>query len=47
MVERLNSHNYNSLNLEIVIFENESHYTCYPAAMSRGLIELFNNEDEK
>jgi hypothetical protein len=33
------------LKLETVIFEKETHVTCYPAAMSRGLVELFNNDD--
>lgn len=47
MVQQLNSRNYKNLKLEIVIFENESHFTCYPAAMSRGLIELFNNENDE
>ena len=45
MAERLNSHNYESLELTTVIFENESHYTCYPAAMSRGLVDLFSNSE--
>ena len=45
MIEQLHSHNYENLILKSVIFENESHVTCYPAAMSRGLIELFNDED--
>ncbi|NQT78759.1 MAG: alpha/beta hydrolase [Bacteroidetes bacterium] len=45
MLEQLNSRNYKNLKLKSVIFENESHVTCYPAALSRGLIELFNNED--
>ena len=45
MLEQLNSHNYKNLKLKTVIFENESHLTCYPAALSRGLIELFSNED--
>lgn len=43
------SRNYKNLNLKTVIFENESHYTCYSVALSRGLIELFGNtgKDEK
>ena len=45
MVEQLQSRNYKSLKLETVIFENETHVTCYPAAMCRGLVELFNNDD--
>jgi len=45
MVEQLQSRNYKSLKLETVIFENETHVTCYPAAMCRGLVELFNNND--
>ncbi len=47
MREQLNSHNYENLKLKTVIFENENHFTCYPAAMSRGLIELFKHEDGK
>ena len=47
IVDLLSSRNYENLNLKTVIFENENHVTCYPAAMSRGLIELFNNENEK
>ena len=43
MIEMLLSRNYKSLKLETAIFENESHVTCYPAALSRGLVELFNN----
>jgi len=45
MIQQLNSRNYDNLKLESVIFEDESHSSCYPAAMSRGLIELFNNEN--
>ncbi len=45
MVEQLQSRNYKSLKLETVIFEKETNVTCYPAAMSRGLVELFNNDD--
>jgi predicted alpha/beta superfamily hydrolase len=44
MEELLLSRDYPQLNLETVIFENESHISCAPAAISRGLIELFNNE---
>ena len=47
MVELLSSRNYENLNLKMVIFENEDHVTCYPAAMSRGLVELFSNEDDE
>jgi len=47
MVQQLNSRHYENLKLETIIFEDESHITCYPAAMSRGLIELFNNENEE
>jgi len=46
MAEWLQSRNYKSLVLETVIFKNESHVTCYPAALSRGLVELFNNNDD-
>lgn len=38
------SRNYQHLHLETVIFENENHISCAPAAVSRGLIELFNNK---
>jgi len=47
MVELLSSRNYENLILKMVIFENEGHVTCYPAAMSRGLVELFSNEDDE
>lgn len=46
MAELLLSRNYKNLNLKTVIFENENHVTCYPAAISRGLVELFNNNGE-
>jgi len=45
MTEILLSRNYPGLVLETAIFENENHVTCYPAALSRGLVELFNNND--
>lgn len=44
MEELLLSRDYPHLNLETVIFDNEGHISCAPAALSRGLIELFNNE---
>lgn len=47
MVELLISRNYENLNLKTVIFENEDHVTCYPSAMSRGLIELLNDDNRK
>ena len=47
MVHQLSSRNYYNLKLKSVIFENEDHFSCYPAAMSRGLIELFNNENDE
>jgi len=47
MEELLKSRNYENLKLETVIFENESHFSCYPAAMSRALIELLRNNDKK
>ncbi len=43
MIEILLSRNYKSLKLESAIFDNETHVTCYPAALSRSLVELFNN----
>jgi predicted alpha/beta superfamily hydrolase len=39
------SRNYPGLKLETVIFENESHISCSMAAISRGFIELFNNDE--
>ena len=41
MEGQLRARNYKNLKLETVIFENENHVTCYPAAISRGLVELF------
>ena len=43
MIEMLLSRNYKSLKLESAIFDNKTHVTCYPAALSRSLVELFNN----
>ena len=39
----LHTRNYKNLYIEKVIFEGESHISCAPAAISRGLIELYNN----
>ena len=44
MEKLLLSRNYPNLKLKTVIFENESHTSCAPAAISRGLIELFKND---
>jgi predicted alpha/beta superfamily hydrolase len=44
MENLLLSRNYQNLKLRTVIFENESHTSCVPAAISRGLIELFKND---
>jgi predicted alpha/beta superfamily hydrolase len=41
MTEILRSRNYKNLKLNTVIFEGEGHITCFPAAISRGLTELF------
>jgi len=43
MEQLLQSRGYKNLVLKTLIFENENHYTCYPAAMSRSLIYLFGN----
>ena len=43
MEQLLLSRGYKNLALKTVIFENENHYSCYPAAMSRSLIYLFGN----
>jgi predicted alpha/beta superfamily hydrolase len=45
MIDSLISRNYSSLELIEVSFSNEGHTSCYPAAMSRGLIELYKNDD--
>lgn len=42
--ERLLYRNYEGLYLETFIFPGENHLSCYPAAISRALIELFNNK---
>lgn len=43
MSELLLNRNYSDFFLETYIFPRENHVSCYPAAMSRTLIELFNN----
>ena len=43
MEELLLSRNYQHLYLKTVIFEQEGHMSCAPAAISRGLLELFND----
>ena len=43
MEERLISRRYENLILKTVVFEKENHVSCYPAAISRALIELFGN----
>ncbi len=45
MSNQLNSRNYENLKLNTIIFENESHETCYPVFINRGLREL-NYDDE-
>ncbi len=46
MEELLRSRNYKDLILETNIFEKENHVTCMPAAVSRGFVKLFNNEEK-
>jgi predicted alpha/beta superfamily hydrolase len=41
LTETLLSRSYENLNITTVTFENEDHVTCFPAAISRGLTELF------
>lgn len=41
------SRNYKNLNLNTMVFENENHYTCYSVAITRGLIKLLGNMDDK
>jgi len=43
MKDLLSSRSYTKLKLKTVVFEDESHTSCVPAAISRGLIELFKN----
>jgi len=40
-VEQLHQRGYPSLELEHMVFENEHHMSVYPAALSRGLREVF------
>lgn len=40
MEELLRSRKYENLNLKMNIFEEEDHVSCYPAAISRGILEL-------
>ncbi|MCX2743776.1 alpha/beta hydrolase-fold protein [Mangrovivirga sp. M17] len=42
----LRSRNYNSLKLKTVIFKDESHVTCIPAALGRGIYELLHQESK-
>lgn len=42
--ELLRSREYPNLVIEKVIFQDESHISCAPAAISRGLIEIYNND---
>jgi predicted alpha/beta superfamily hydrolase len=44
LTETLLSRSYENLNTTTVIFENEDHATCFPAAISRGLTKLFTVE---
>ncbi|HDS06382.1 MAG TPA: alpha/beta hydrolase [Bacteroides sp.] len=39
----LRTRKYQNLHIEKVFFEGENHISCAPAAISRGLIELYNN----
>jgi len=43
---RLGSRGYPGLTLERVIFPDEHHLTVFPAALSRGLMQLFTGNDE-
>ena len=47
MEELLRSRNYKNLELETVVFEDEDHYSCAPAAISRGINELLGKEDNQ
>lgn len=44
MENTLSSRGFDHLSLHTVIFEGESHVSCYPAALSRGLLTLFQEE---
>ena len=41
----LRSRDYKNLKFETVIFEDEDHYSCAPAAMSRGITESLGKEE--
>ncbi len=43
----LRSRGYKNLKLETVVFDNEDHVTCMPAAIGRGIVRLLNKEDDK
>ena len=43
MEELLRSHKYPNLTVHAVIFEEETHASCFPGALSRSLIELLGN----
>jgi predicted alpha/beta superfamily hydrolase len=43
MEKLLNSRTYPHLTVKTALFEGESHVSCYPAALSRGLIELLSD----
>lgn len=43
--ELLRSRNYENLKLKTVVFEDENHITCPPAAISRGIYELLGKDD--
>lgn len=45
--EILRSRNYPNLNLKAVVFEDENHITCGPAAISRGINELLGNNENQ
>ena len=43
----LRSRNYTNLKLETAVFADEDHYSCAPAAMSRGINELLGKEENQ
>jgi predicted alpha/beta superfamily hydrolase len=46
MATLLNSRHYEHLDLSMTIFEKENHVSCYPAALSRGIMELLSTSGD-
>lgn len=46
MIDQLKSRNYEGLNLDWHIFEEQKHYSVWPVAINMGLLVLFEDEQE-